>query len=348
MAIPKAYQAQMKSDVISGGQNNVTRNMLKATARPLINLAKKRKYFWFALCYMIFFCFVKWSEIVEKWDANAYKIAFPGVSFSVGKKADASMEKPTSEKPTSEKPTSEKPTSEKPTSEKSAPEKLAPEKSAPEKSAAEKPGMEKSSPEKSANDAVKTVDQKDKTNSTVGASGGKPPVDVAANAGAKTQNVVTLETDGAGFDPLSTSSPKEVELLLKLAARRQDIEKKEALLKERELAVSVVEKQQKDKISELTKLKESIEALLKKSDKESQEQHAKLIKYYEGMKPKRAAQIFDRMDIAVLKELVPAMSQKKALTILDQMSVVKVKELLLVIGDNKNLFAKSAANAPKK
>ena len=62
MAIPKAYQTQVKTDVISGGQNNVTPKMLKVKMRPLINLRKKRKYFWFALVYMIFVCFIKWNS----------------------------------------------------------------------------------------------------------------------------------------------------------------------------------------------------------------------------------------------------------------------------------------------
>lgn len=325
MAIPKAYQAQIKTDVMSGDRNNVAPKMLKQKGRPLINLSKKRKYLWFGLIYMLFFGVIKWGTIIEKWETNAYKIALPGVSFSVGKKAGAST--PSTENPVKEK-------------------------SAPEKSVADKSGFEKSSlPEGAANDAEKRLEPNEKLNSattSVGDSAGKTSPDIAANAAAKTQNVVTLETDGAGFDPLSTSSPKEVELLLKLAARRQDIEKKEALLKERELAVSVVEKQQKDKIAELTKLKESIEALLKKTDKNSQEHFANLIKVYEGMKPKHAAQIFDKMDVSILKDLVPLMSQRKVSTILDQMNVTKAKELSLVLIGDKNPFAKSAANTPKK
>lgn len=342
MAIPKAYQTQMQADAVAQktdkvaiGYNNVKSRMLYPKSRNLINLHKKRRYLWLGLIYTAFVCFVKCSGIVEKWETNAYKIEFFGVSFSVGKKAEASTEKPALEKSVPKKTGSEKPVTEK--------------------------AADKSSLERSANDAVRpTSDQKDKSKAVSAGSGapavGTPPVSgkaftdatTAPVAAAKTQNVVTLETDGVGFDPLSTSSPKEVELLLKLASRRQDIEKRESILKERELALAVVEKQQKDKISELTKLKESIEVLLKKTDKSAQEQHTKLVKIYEGMKPKQAAQIFDRMDMSVLKELIPLMSQKKVSSILDQMSVVKAKELTLMLIGNKNLFAKSAANAPKK
>ena len=311
MAIPKAYQAQMKTDAMPSqaskavhDHTHLSPKMLPPKSHKLINLHKKRRYLWFGLIYTMFFCFIKCSGVIEKWENNAYNIQFFGVSLSVGKKAAASQEKP---------------------------------------------GSEKTALEKPLNDATKSaLEQKDKLNTNPAGSEipgiGKP----VAGSAPKTNDVVTLETDGVGFDPLSTSSPKEVELLLKLAARRQDIEKREALLKERELSVSVAEKQIKDKIIELTKLKENIEMLLKKTDKNSQEQFGNLVKIYEGMKPKNAAQVFDRIDISVLKELVPLMSQRKVSSILDQMGVVKAKELSLVLIGNKNLFAKSAGTAPKK
>lgn len=335
MAIPKAYQAQMQTDGVPQkagkaprARNNAASKVLHQKPRKLINLHKKRRYLWLGIIYALFVCFVKCSGIIEKWETNAYKIEFFGVSMSVGKKAEASIEKPALDKKALEK---------------AGLEKLSSEKSSAEKKLAEKPAADKSLLEKSTNPAL---DQKGKLNAIADGASGKPIP--GTTTAAKNQNVVTLETDGVGFDPLSTSSPKEVELLLKLAYRRQDIEKRESLLKERELALSVIEKQQKDKIAELTKLKESIEVLLKKTDKNSQEQLTNLVKIYEGMKPKQAAQIFDRMDMSILKELIPLMSQRKVSTILDQMSVVKAKELTLVLIGNKNLFVKSDANAPKK
>ena len=236
MAIPKAYQTQMqadevtqKTDKVASGHNNVKSRMLYPRSRKIINLHKKRRYLWLGLIYTAFVCFVKCSGIVEKWESNAYKIEFFGVSFSVGKKAEASMEKPALEKSAPEKTGSEKPRSDNPS---------------PEKPVTEKPAADKSLLEKPANDATKTTsDQSNAAAAVTPAVSGKAAPDAGATsvATAKTQNVVTLETDGVGFDPLSTSSPKEVELLLKLASRRQDIEKRELLLKERELALSVVE-----------------------------------------------------------------------------------------------------------
>jgi len=151
--------------------------------------------------------------------------------------------------------------------------------------------------------------------------------------------VTKLTTDVVGFDPLSTSSPKEVELLMKLSARRHDIEKREAHLKIRESTVMVAEKQQQNKAEELTKLKESIELLLKKTDKTAEGQFVNLVKIYEGMKPKSAAQVFEKLDIAVLKNIIPLMAQRKVSSILEQMNVIKAKELSLVLIGDKNPFA---------
>ncbi|MES2252319.1 MAG: hypothetical protein V4482_01370 [Pseudomonadota bacterium] len=175
------------------------------------------------------------------------------------------------------------------------------------------------------------------------ANGATNAPDTRKQAQPKQTSVVTkLATDVAGFDPLSTSSPKEVELLMKLYTRRQDLEKREAHLKERESAILIVEKQQKDKVEELAKLKESIESLLMKTDKTAHDQFANLVKVYEGMKPKSAAQVFEKLDIAVLKNLIPLMGQRKVSSILEQMNVGKAKELSLVLISDKNPFASSA------
>lgn len=153
------------------------------------------------------------------------------------------------------------------------------------------------------------------------------------------QNSNFKRDDKIPFDPLSTSSPKEVELLMKLAARRKDLEKREATMKERELALKVIEKQQSDKMVALTHLKVTIENLLKKTDKTAQEKIIKLIKVYEGMKPKNVAHMFDRMDISVLKDFIPLMGERKVANILDQMNVIKAKELSMVLINDKSPFA---------
>lgn len=340
MAIPKAYQAQIQPDALTQKADTAVdrrhtgaSKMVRHSSRNYLNLHKKRKYVWFGLIYLVLLCFYKWNTIVEKWETDAYKIEFPGVSFSVGKKAGAS------EKPVLEKPAVAKINEEKPASGKAVGDNVSSGKS-------EKEVVRKKTNQKEKNTLVSGAEKETSSNKIVATT------DVPASVD-KNQNVVTLSTDTPGFDPLSTSSPKEVELLLKLASRRQDIEKREALLKERELALSVIEKQQKDKIAELTKLKESIEVLLKKTDKNSQEQLTSLVKIYEGMKPKQAAHIFDRMEMVVLKDLIPLMSQRKVSAILDQMSITKAKELSLALIGNKNPFAKASTppvntNAPKK
>jgi flagellar motility protein MotE (MotC chaperone) len=153
------------------------------------------------------------------------------------------------------------------------------------------------------------------------------------------------------FDPLAISSEKEIEYLSKLAARRAELDKREALLLEREKALEITAKKQKEKNEDLKKLKESIEAALGKTDKAQTDRFSKLIKIYEGMKPKSAAQIFDRMDISILKEITPLMNQRKISTIMEQMNVVKAKELSLALANDRNPFAHTKnenANTKKK
>ena len=325
MAIPKVYQTQnqvhnkmqMGNDMPVGRRDTSVRldapTIQRKKRKSPINLHKNMKYLALGSIYIILFFIAKCTELVSKWESDIYNFEVPGFSLSVGRKAKASTESQ---------------------------------------------NKDSSAMNKNADNIDKTKQKKKSELNPVA----KDSISTGANSASKSgqnptvpdtsldkkKDIVTLKTDVVGFDPLSTSSREEVELLLKLADRRKDIDTREADLKKRELVLAVAEKQQKDKILELTKLKDSIETLLKKTDKVSQDHLVNLVKFYEGMKPKNAAQVFDRIDMSVLKDLVPLMSQRKVSAILDQMSVVKAKELSLVLIGDKNPFAKAPASAPKK
>ncbi len=199
-----------------------------------------------------------------------------------------------------------------------------------------------------------TPDQK-KTNVSTGAtpdSAHQPPLSTTTkDEKALKPAQKSVDETPIKFDPLAISSEKEIEYLSKLAARRAELDKREALLIEREKALEITAKKQKEKNEDLKKLKEAIEAALNKTDKTQTDRFSKLVKIYEGMKPKSAAQIFDRMDISILKEITPLMSQRKISTIMEQMNVVKAKELSLALANDRNPFARTKnedTNAKKK
>ena len=81
------------------------------------------------------------------------------------------------------------------------------------------------------------------------------------------------------------------------------------------------------KMGELKALQATVEDLLKaRSDKEETELQS-LVKLYQNMKPKDAAQVFEEMDMDVLLDIVERMNERKAAPILALITPTRAKEV---------------------
>lgn len=137
-------------------------------------------------------------------------------------------------------------------------------------------------------------------------------------------------------DPLDFTD-EEVEVLQQLAKRREELDLRARQLDEREAMVAAAEQRMEQKMAELRALQTTVEDLLAKRSEEEEATLQTLVLTYEKMKPKDAAQVFEEMDMDLLKDLVSRMKTSRAAPILALVSPTKVKELTLELSQKDAL-----------
>lgn len=134
----------------------------------------------------------------------------------------------------------------------------------------------------------------------------------------------------AAADPLRDPvnfTQSEIELLQKLAERREVIESRSQELSQREALLKAAEGRIDRKIGELQQLQNTITGLLKEHDQQEQEKVAQLVKIYATMKPKDAARIFDELDMPILITVLENMKEAKSAPILASMTAEKARQV---------------------
>ncbi|MGI9511025.1 MAG: MotE family protein [Geminicoccaceae bacterium] len=136
------------------------------------------------------------------------------------------------------------------------------------------------------------------------------------------------------FDP-STLTKGQIQALQQLAARRQELEERERLLDIRAELNGRTEERLDEQIKRLVTLKERIEALVTDLDADEEKKLLRLVKIYETMKPKAAAEIFNRLDIAVLLHVVERMKEAKSAVVLGKMDPAVAKRVTTELARRK-------------
>jgi flagellar motility protein MotE (MotC chaperone) len=162
--------------------------------------------------------------------------------------------------------------------------------------------------------------------------GGKgDPADITGSVAAKKEEapkpaVSAPETakppDGTVIFPEQTPSvsPSERALLERLQARRQELEARAREIDIRENLLKSAEKRIEGKVEEM-KAVESRIGVATEQKKEAEDARLKgLITMYEGMKPKDAAKVFDRLEMGVLFEIASKIAPRKMSDIMGLMS----------------------------
>lgn len=169
------------------------------------------------------------------------------------------------------------------------------------------------------------------------------PAEQVAQAAEEPENpAVSYGAASTGVDPLSdptSFTQNEIDLLQRLAERREMIETRERELSTREGLLQAAEGRIDRKIGELRQLEETINGLLKKHDDQEQEKVAQLVRIYATMKPKEAARIFDALDMPILIAVMENMKESKSAPILASMSVEKARALTEELTNRRRLPA---------
>jgi flagellar motility protein MotE (MotC chaperone) len=138
-------------------------------------------------------------------------------------------------------------------------------------------------------------------------------------------------TDVSGF------TQAELEVLQSLAKRRETLDKQASQIELREGVLKATERRIEEKITRLKQLEAQIEELLKRNDREEEEQIKSLVKVYEAMKPKEAARIFEQLDFEILVSVTVKMREVKMAAILAKMDTARAKELTVKLATRRQL-----------
>ena len=161
---------------------------------------------------------------------------------------------------------------------------------------------------------------------------------VAAPEGAKPGGAVVPQ-------PVSTS---ERAILERLQSRRQELEARAREIDIRESLLKAAEKRVESRIEELKAVESRISTATEQKSEADTARFKGIITMYEGMKPKDAAKVFDRLEMSVLFEIASQIAPRKMSDILGLMSAEAAERLTIEMarraGSDKSA---SAAELPK-
>jgi len=162
------------------------------------------------------------------------------------------------------------------------------------------------------------VDSVDVTGSVHGGSKEEPKKEEAAAKPAAADS----KPDGIVIHPEENQnpvSPSERAILERLQARRQELEARQREIDIRESLLKAAEKRIETKVEEMKALESRAAAVTEQKAEAENARFKGIVTMYEGMKPKDAAKVFDRLDMAVLLDIASQIAPRKMSDILGLM-----------------------------
>jgi flagellar motility protein MotE (MotC chaperone) len=128
-----------------------------------------------------------------------------------------------------------------------------------------------------------------------------------------------------------TTSPSERAVLERLQERRGSLDERARELEMRENLLKAAERKVDGRIGELKEVEDRISAGARAEKEEADRQMKTIVIMYETMKPKDAARVFDRLNIAVLVPIATAMNPRKMAEVLAVMSPEAAERLTVAL-----------------
>jgi len=160
---------------------------------------------------------------------------------------------------------------------------------------------------------------------------GAAPAKPGEEAGASAPITAELPRDPTRFNEA------EIKLLQKLSERRDALDRTQRELAQREALLQAADKRLDDKIAELNAIKAELQGLLTRRNDQEDGRLKSLVRIYEAMKPKDAAQIFDKLDMNVLLGVVERMKENKVAPILASMQPDRAKAVTDMLADRREI-----------
>lgn len=143
-------------------------------------------------------------------------------------------------------------------------------------------------------------------------------------------------------------SEQEILVLRSLADRRKALDERETVIETREQAAVAAEQRLGDQIAELKKVETEVQTLLAAMDTRRDERMASLVKTYEAMKPKDAAEIFNGMEDSLLLDIAKSMKSANLAAVMSLMQAKRAEALTRMLASlaKPPTSAVPAAQAP--
>ena len=124
-------------------------------------------------------------------------------------------------------------------------------------------------------------------------------------------------------------SPSERAILERLQSRRQELEARAREIDIRESLLKSAEKRIESRVEELKAVESRIGTATEQKNEADAARFKGIITMYEGMKPKDAAKVFDRLEMSVLFEIASQIAPRKMSDILGLMSPEAAERLTI-------------------
>jgi flagellar motility protein MotE (MotC chaperone) len=132
--------------------------------------------------------------------------------------------------------------------------------------------------------------------------------------------------------------PSEIEVLQQLAARRTALDRREQELDRHAALLATAEANLTAQLERLERLRAEIAATVAAHDAKEEAKLEGLVKIYETMKPKAAAEIFDRLELPILIRVVERMRAPKSADVLARMDPAKAKQVTTELARRSELL----------
>ncbi|KAF0112399.1 MAG: FlaA locus kDa protein [Rhodospirillaceae bacterium] len=132
-------------------------------------------------------------------------------------------------------------------------------------------------------------------------------------------------------------SQNEIDVLQKLAERREILEIRAQELDSREALLRAAEARIEGKIHEIKTLEQTIEKLIARYNPLEENKIKSLVNIYEKMKPKDAARIFNELEMPTLMAVVEHMKDAKTAPIMAEMDSARAKALTMELAARNRL-----------
>ena len=146
-------------------------------------------------------------------------------------------------------------------------------------------------------------------------------------------------------EPGQAVSASERAILERLQARRQELEARAREIDIRESLLKAAEKRAEGRVEEMKAIESRITGVAAQKADEEAARFKGIITMYEGMKPKDAAKVFDRLEMPVLFEIASQIAPRKMADILGQMSPEVAERLTVEMARRAGSDKSAAAGA---